>query len=145
MIVCSALLISAATDSVSSDIASIVRCLPERDLQLLRDVRDREHLGDRQQRVDVRLAGTRSGWRETTLSVPTARPLATSGTMSADPKPGRVQHVDVEEVRRALARVVDDAAARASGPRCRAPCGPILKTISGRGRLRRSSSWTRAV
>ena len=55
MIVCSALLISAAIDSVSSDIASIVRYLPSEHVQLLRDPGDGEDLGDRQQRLDVRL------------------------------------------------------------------------------------------
>ena len=55
MIVCSALLISAAIDSITSDIVSIVRYLPTEHVQLLRDVRDGEDLGDRPQRVDVLL------------------------------------------------------------------------------------------
>ena len=54
--------------------------LAERHLQLLRDPRDGEDLGDRLERVDVRAGRTRSGCLDTTLIVPTARPFETSGT-----------------------------------------------------------------
>ena len=40
--------------------------------------------------------------------MPTTRPFETSGTISAEPKPGAVQDVGVEEIRRRLRHVADD-------------------------------------
>ena len=56
----------------------------DRDLQLLRDVRDGENLGDRLEDLDRAAARSAANWRDTTLSVPTARPLARSGRSSAE-------------------------------------------------------------
>ena len=79
----------------------------ERHVQLLRDPGDGENLGDRLQRVDVRLR-ERVGCRETTFSVPTARPRETSGIRSTDWKPDVMQDVGVEVVGRRGLDVADD-------------------------------------
>ena len=144
MIVCSALLISAAIDSVTSDIASIDRYLPSAHLQLLRDVRDREDLGDRPAACRCAAAGTRRVCRDTTLSVPTARPFETSGTIRADSKPALCRTLTS---RKSASASLVSLMRSGSRDRTTLPMAvrSILNTISGRGRVRRSSSWTRAV
>ena len=112
-------------------------------MQLLRDLGDGEDLGDRLQRVDVGLPET-FGRRETTFSVPTARPRDTSGTSSADLNPEVSRMFASRKSGAAVLDVVDDhrLAGRDDLP---IAVRSTLKTISGRGRLRRSSSCTRAV
>ena len=85
MIVCRALLISAATrqrqlgHDFHRPVLAEVMCS-------CCDPGDRENLGDRLQRRDVRLPNA-SGCRETTFSVPTARPRETSGIRSTERNP----------------------------------------------------------
>ena len=106
-IVCSALLISADTERVSSVIDSTVRCLVATRPAALRHLRH------------ARISATGSSastcacvkaarLRDTTFRVPTARSFDTNGNTSADAEPGRVRDVHVEKVGGAGGDVVDD-------------------------------------
>ena len=108
MIVCSALLISAAIDSVSSDIASIVWYLPSAICSCCATYGDGEDLGDRLERVDVLLVERVPAAATRGSACRPRGPSRSSGTISTEPKPDVCSTLASRKSGAALGDVVDD-------------------------------------
>ena len=107
-IVCRALLISAAIDSVSFGHRLHHPVLAERSAEAA--ARPMSPRRSRRSAAAARRAGARRrpGFLPTRLSVPTARSFETSGMIRAERKPACDEHVRVEVVRRRGIHVLDD-------------------------------------
>ena len=143
MMVCSALFISAAIDSVSSDITSIERYFPTAICKLLGDVGDGEDFGDRLENLD--LLRTKGGeLARDYVECADGSPPGKEREQERGAETGAMQDVDVEEVWRVDAGIVDHE--RLARLHHGAEGGTLgLEDHVGPGRDRRSSWFTRAV